>query len=128
MRALAVFPPKPNTFAEEAAVTVSALPVETLDELTDAGLLESSGPERYTLHQTIADYARTHVTDESVTGRLVDYFVTYVEAHAADSLALESESANIVAALEAAFERGMLPALVKGVHAFVPCADHTRTL
>ena len=120
LRALAVFPPKPNTFAEEAAVTVSALPVETLDELTDAGLLESSGPERYTLHQTIADYARTHLTDERVTGRLVDYFVTYVEAHAADSLALDSESANIVAALEAAFERGMLPALVKGVHAFVP--------
>ena len=120
LRALAVFPPKPNTFAEEAAVTVSALPVETLDELTDAGLLESSGPERYTLHQTIADYARTHLTDERVTGRLVDYFVSYVEAHAADSLALESESANIVAALEAAFERGMLPALVKGVHAFVP--------
>ena len=120
LRALAVFPPKPNTFAEEAAVTVSALPVETLDELTDAGLLESSGPERYTLHQTIADYARTHLTDERVPGRLVDYFVTYVEAHAADSLALDSESANIVAALEAAFERGMLPALVKGVHAFVP--------
>ena len=120
LRALAVFPPKPNTFAEEAAVTVSALPVETLDELTDAGLLESSGPERYTLHQTIADYARTHVTDERVTGRLVDYFVSYVEAHAADSLALESESVNIVAALEAAFERGMLPALMKGVHAFVP--------
>ena len=120
LRAVAVFPPKPNTFAEEAAVAVSALPVETLDELTDAGLLESSGPERYTLHQTIADYARVHVTDESVTGRLVDYFVTYVEAHTADSLELESESANIVAALEAAFERGMLPALVKGVHAFVP--------
>jgi tetratricopeptide (TPR) repeat protein/transcriptional regulator with XRE-family HTH domain len=120
LRALAVFPPKPNTFAEETAVTVSALPVETLDELTDAGLLESSGPERYTLHQTIADYARTHVTDESVTGRLVDYFVSYVEAHAADAPALESESANIVAALEAAFERGMLPALVKCVHAFVP--------
>ena len=120
LRALAVFPPKPNTFAEEAALTVSALPVETLDELTDAGLLESSGPERYTLHQTIADYARTHLTDEKVTGRLVNYFVSYVEAHAADSLALESESANIVAALEAAFERGMLPALVRGVHAFVP--------
>ena len=120
LRALAVFPPKPNTFAEEAAVTVSALPVETLDELTDAGLLESSGPERYTLHQTIADYAHAHLTDESVTGRLVDCFVSYVEAHGADSLALESESANIVAALEAAFERGMLPALVKGVHAFAP--------
>ena len=120
LRAVAVFPPKPNTFAEEAAVTVSALPVETLDELTDAGLLESSGPERYTLHQTITDYARTHVTDKSVTWRLVDYFVSYVEAHAADSLVLESESANIVAAMEAAFERGMLPALVKGVHAFVP--------
>ncbi len=120
MRALAVFPPKPNTFAEEAAVAVSALSVETLDELTDAGLLESSGPGRYTLHQTIADYARHHLTDESVPERLVNYFVAYIEAHAEDATVFDSESANIVAALEAAFERGMLPALVRGVHAFVP--------
>src|SRR5947209_13128399 len=54
--ALSVFPPKPNSFSEEAALTVAACSVETLDNLIDAGLLESNSLDRYTLHQTIADY------------------------------------------------------------------------
>lgn len=123
LRALSVFPPKPNTFSEEAAVAVSALPVETLDELTDAGLLESSGPERYTLHQTIADYARLQLAvngDTPVTGRFVEYFVAYVEAHSTDYSALDRESSNILAMLEVAFEQDMQAALVRGVHAFAP--------
>lgn len=118
LRAVAIFPPKPNTFSEEAAVAVSALPLETLDELMDAGLLESSGPERYTLHQTIADFARTQLRDEAVAGRMVAYFVDYIEAHTTGNSALERESSNILAALEIAFERGIWPALVRGVHAF----------
>ena len=121
LRALAAFPPKPNTFSEEAAATVSASPVEILDELTDAGLLESSGPERYTLHQTIADYARAHLADTTVVERLVDYYISYVETHSADDAAdLDRERNNILAALEAAFERRMHPALVRGVLAFAP--------
>lgn len=120
LRALAVFPPKPNTFSEEAIVAVSAMPVEALDGLTDAGLVESSGPARYTLHQTIADYACAHLADTSVAERLVTYFVAYVEAHAADNELLDSESSNILAALEAAFERGMLSHLVRGVLALAP--------
>lgn len=120
LRALAVFPPKPNTFSEEAAAEVSAMPLEALDELTDAGLVESSGPERYTLHQTIADYARAHLTDTTVTGRMVAYFVAYVEAHTLDYKDLEFESNNILAALEMAFEQKLLPDLVRGVHVFAP--------
>lgn len=120
LRALAVFPPKPNTFSEQAALAVSAMPVETLDELTDAGLVEGSGPERYMLHQTIADFARSSLTDATALERLVEYFVAYVEAHPDDYTALDSESNNILAALEAAYERGMLSALVRGAHAFSP--------
>lgn len=121
LRSLAVFPPKPSTFSEEAALAVSALPVETLDELMDAGLLESSGPERYTLHQTIADYARAHQTDITAVERLVEYYISFVETHSADAAAaLDRESNNILAALEAAFERGMHSALVRGVLAFAP--------
>lgn len=119
LRSLAIFPPKPNTFSEEAALAVSALPVETLDMLADAGLLESNGPERYTLHQTIADYARAHLTDAAVGERMVAYFVAYLEAHTGDYTALERESSNILAALEVAFERTMRPELIRGAHAFV---------
>lgn len=120
LRALAAFPPKPNTFSEEAALAVSAMPVETLDELTDAGLVESSGPERYMLHQTIADFARSNQVDTAAIERLVEYFVAYVEAHPDDYTALDSESNNILAALEAAYERRILPALVRGARAFSP--------
>lgn len=121
LRALAVFPPKPNTFSEEAAIAVSTLPVEALDELTDAGLLEISGLERYTLHQTIADYARAQLADIMSLERLVDYYTSYVETLSAnDAAAVDRESGNILAALEAAFEREMRPALVRGVHAFAP--------
>ncbi|MEO6892525.1 MAG: NB-ARC domain-containing protein, partial [Ktedonobacteraceae bacterium] len=55
--ALSAFPPKPNSFSEEAALVIAACSVETLDALSDSGLLESSISDRYTLHQTIADYA-----------------------------------------------------------------------
>ena len=57
LRALSVFPAKPNSFSEEAALAASDMPVEVLDALSDAGLLESSGPGRYMLHQVITDYA-----------------------------------------------------------------------
>ncbi len=56
--ALSIFASKPESFPKQAALTVSQQSVETFDELLEAGLLESWGPERYTLHQTIADYAR----------------------------------------------------------------------
>jgi len=55
--ALSVFASKPDSFSKEAALKVSQRSVEALGELLDAGLLESWGPERYTLHQTVADYA-----------------------------------------------------------------------
>ncbi len=120
LRAFSVFPPKPNTFSEEAALAIAALSVETVDELTDAGLLESSGPGRYTMHQTIADYAHVHLTDKTVTERLVNYFVLYVESHSIDYPALDGENSNIMAALEAAHAMGMLEAYVQGVHAYAP--------
>ncbi|HWS83624.1 MAG TPA: NB-ARC domain-containing protein, partial [Ktedonobacteraceae bacterium] len=52
-----VFRPKPHSFSEEAALAVSQQPLEILDELWDVGLIESCGSGRYTLHQTIANYA-----------------------------------------------------------------------
>lgn len=62
--ALAVFPPKPHSFSEEAALAMSRQPRETLDALWVAGLLESWGPGRYSLHQTIADYTRTRAKSQ----------------------------------------------------------------
>ena len=120
LNALALFPPKPNSFSEEAALAVSAASVETLDELWDAGLLESSGSARYTLHQTIADYARAQQAAVAAQQRFVTYIGWYLHTYEHSYEALDLEQHNILAALDVAFEQGKWPALIKGVHAFAP--------
>jgi tetratricopeptide (TPR) repeat protein len=120
LRALSIFPAKPNSFSEEAALAVSGASVEALDTLTDVGFLEGSGPDRYTLHQTIADYARSHLSDVNVYQRMAEYFVCYVEAHQNDYKSLEQEINNIFAALVIAFKQGLHVLLIRGVNAFYP--------
>lgn len=118
LRAFSVFPPKPNTFTEEAALAIGNVSEAELDALMDAGLLESSGPGRYSLHQTISDYARAHLVETSPYERLAVYFAGYVAAHTSDYEALERETNNVLAALEAAEELGMQVALIQGATAF----------
>ncbi len=117
LRALSIFPAKPNSFSEEAAVAVSAAPVEVLDALSDAGLLSSSGPGRYSLHQMIADYARTSLSDRDVFTRMAAYFAEFVQQHARDFDALDQEMPNIFASLEAAYTTGQYKSLVRCVNA-----------
>ncbi len=120
LHALSVFPPRPNSFSEEAALAVAACGVETLDQLTDTGLLESSGPDRYSLHQTIADYARQQLSDYTAFGLLVAYITSFVELHRKDYEILEIESSNILAALEAAAEQAHYRELTRTACAFAP--------
>ncbi len=119
--ALSVFPSKPNSFSEEAALYVGACTVNTLDTLLDTGLLDSSVAGRYALHQTIADYARLHLDENNRPyARLVTYFTGYVESHKKDYELLETESNIILAALETAYELGQWPDLVRCACAFAP--------
>src|SRR5581483_7840539 len=54
LRALSIFPAKPNSFSEDAASAIAATSGKTLrDELVDAGLVEDVRGDRYTLHQTL---------------------------------------------------------------------------
>jgi len=117
---LSALPPKPHSFSEEAALVVSAVPVEVLDTLIHAGLLESTGPGRYTLHCTIADYASVQRSHADADERMVEYFISYVETHQADYEALEQETGNVLAALQVAYEQGMHAALIRGAIAFSP--------
>jgi transcriptional regulator with XRE-family HTH domain/tetratricopeptide (TPR) repeat protein len=127
LRALAVFPAKPNSFAEEAALAVCDVPSQTLDTLTDAGLLESAGPGRYTLHQTVADYARLEETDPFAQRRMATWYMSLVQRYAADYQLLEREIANILAAFQAATGHNMREELIAGALAFAPFA-RTRGL
>ena len=126
LRALAVFPPKPGSFSEDAALVVSAATPEMLDALWDTGLLESSGSGRYTLHQTIADYANytkdtnNHSTrDTQAQHRLVHYVAHYVQEHEQDYEALEREQSTILTALDLAVTLGLFRELLQGVMGYV---------
>jgi tetratricopeptide (TPR) repeat protein len=118
--ALSVFPSKPNSFSEEAALAIANCDVPILDALFDAGLLESSVSGRYTIHQTIADYARLHLRDESIYERFIAYFSDFTEEHKKDYELLEQESNLILAALETAYEIGKWEPLIRCACAFAP--------
>ena len=122
LRALALFPPKPNTFAEDAAFVIAACPAGTLDALVDAGLLEAQA-ERFSLHQAIADYAQLCPPDAAAEARLVSFYADYVEGHAQDYEALERESANVLAALHIGNERGFSRELVRITADLFPFLD-----
>jgi tetratricopeptide (TPR) repeat protein/transcriptional regulator with XRE-family HTH domain len=121
--ALATFPPKPDSFSEEAALAVADCDTGTLDLLNDIGLLESSGPGRYALHQTIADYARLHLAEQAAelaSGRLVDYATKFVETRKKDYEQLGRESSTILTALEEAYRLNKGAQLVHLALAFTP--------
>ncbi len=118
LRALSVFPAKPNSFSEEAALVITTARAEALDALSDAGLLEGHGPGRYTLHQTIASYAQTHLSDKAAFIRLADYFAGYVEQHQQEYDLLTLEMSNTFAALEAASNTEQHLSFVRCVNAF----------
>jgi tetratricopeptide (TPR) repeat protein len=131
LSSLSAFPPKPNTFSEDAACAVSATDNEAINALVDAGLLEWSAvdlgntdQDRYTVHQTIESYARALQRDETeqaqIYERMVRFYVDLVTNH--DGLhrgyrSLEVESANICAALRGAHERGLASVFLGGMRA-----------
>ena len=108
LRALAVFPPKVNTFSFEAGRAVSGS-AEALDTLREYGLAEVIDPdnERYTLHMAIWEYARETLSDQSAYRRMAEYFIDYIQRQRKAGRSktvlfddLEQEQANLTAALQ----------------------------
>ncbi len=116
LRSLAIFPAKPHTFSEEAALIIADTSTDVLNMLTDASLLEVTEAERYSLHQTIADYGKLQQNDvlDSVKQRFTTYFVSYIETHANSYQALSREIQNISLALDFAYEHSMAEELMRG--------------
>ena len=117
LQALSMFPPKPNTFTEEAALAISEMPINTIDALLARGLLESSGPTTYTMHPSINDYVRWMLRDEEVHTELVLSYVHYYTNYIHDQwLYADTESTNIFAALDMAYSHMMRAELVQTVN------------
>lgn len=113
---LTLFPPKPNSFSEEAGLVICEVPVTVLDRLSDIGLLESSEPGRYQLHPAIASYAKAQGKyDEEAVQRFIDHMLTFVEEKREDYNALEQEVQNILAALEQAWHLEMHLPYIRGI-------------
>jgi transcriptional regulator with XRE-family HTH domain len=124
LQALSVFPAKPNTFSEALALAVAKEDVDVLDELCDAGLLESSESDRYTLHQTIADYAKQSLAEmdahKDVHKQWITVSVNYTETYQNDHIQLDLEINNLLAAFTAAYQLGQYQEFIRGVCAFAP--------
>jgi tetratricopeptide (TPR) repeat protein len=118
--ALSVFPAKPASFSEEAALAVTQCALEMLDTLWDRGLLESSGPARYMLHQTVREYGQQQQQEETFQRRFVAYMVDYLHTHQREYAALEQELACIQEALELTSTLQMDQELLAGLRAGMP--------
>jgi len=129
LRVLSIFPPKPNTFSEDAASAVTASSGKAFrDQLVDAGLVEDVGGDRYTLHQTIRDFAfskliKEHGENMAANERLANFFADFVKIHEIQSF----DETNINHALHWAHDQAqneLYLALESGMQYF--WRDHWR--
>ena len=98
-RDLTVFPPKPSSFSEEAALIVSAARVSALDELVDQALVEVADVGRYSLHQTIYDYAQLTGPRPAAQDRFLQFFLSFGLEYTDHHEFLDRELSNLQAAL-----------------------------
>jgi tetratricopeptide (TPR) repeat protein len=129
LRDLAVFPPKPNTFSAEAATAIAEATAEAADELIDAGLVEPGRNDRYSLHQTIYDYARTTTGPTSeVERRMVLFYTNLIGKMSAgnkitvhNTAQFDEEFRNVLFAFQLAHitaQHNALLAAVQGAYSF----------
>ena len=98
--ALSVFPPKPNTFDETAALAVCVEEPAALDALVDAGLLEADVAGRYMVHPVICDYlVVTHPQEDHTKNKFADFFAHFLTQHHKVHALLDGEYANFNTAL-----------------------------
>ena len=117
LQALSVFPPRPNSFTEDAALAIADCDTRSLDALVDSGLLDLHGPDRYSLHATIAEYARIQLAtvaeaEQATLLRLARYFI---DLAVSQSLA-DSDLMNLLVALDAASNTADTALLIQGVN------------
>lgn len=107
LHAVSAFPPQPASFSEDALLALcEANPnlAYALQCLIDSGLLESAGTARYTLHQSVAEYAR--LQGNPPTRLMVAYYRDYLSAHQSNLTLLDIERNNLNAAIGVALEEG----------------------
>ncbi len=103
---LSLFPSKPDSFSEKAALAVCACSTEELDVLVDSGLLEPVPHDHYCMHQTISDYAALKFSDLPAVGRLIDYYYQWLSKESKD-FQINRNVSNIAKACQQGFRYGV---------------------
>jgi len=119
LRTLADLPPKPNSFAQSAALAFAGGANE-FDELATAGMLELLGAGRCCLDEEIHVHVCEQLErpDPEARKGLVEYYMDYVDTHSSEYGALETESRNVLAALDLAKASGWVFHYLKGALPF----------
>lgn len=118
LRLLSIFPPKPNSFGDDAALFVSQVPMIAINELVDSGLLGTDDSGRFQFHRVIAGYAASKAPIKLPFERMVGFYIKFWEEHANDLLPLENETANFETALEYAYTNDLKQLYIEGVSVF----------
>ncbi|MBC8552176.1 MAG: tetratricopeptide repeat protein [Candidatus Brocadiales bacterium] len=101
---LALFPPEPNTFSVKAAVAITHSNMDTIANLVNSALLNTSGVDRLKMHSVINDYANMRLVDKTVQVRFLNYFEKLVYEKTYQHGSLSEETKNILASIELAIQ------------------------
>ncbi|HQX12105.1 MAG TPA: NB-ARC domain-containing protein [Thermoflexales bacterium] len=102
---LTLFPPKGNTFSEQAALATLAESEGALRELISAGLIETHAGGRLAIHQSIHDFAAQQAPSDAAARRWIQYWQAFLREHQMDFVAQAAEHENAEAALGIARQR-----------------------
>jgi len=116
LAALGVFLPKPHSFPSDAALSVGNCIIDTIDELVAYGLLEALPGDRFTLHQSISEYARLRLSDNDALLRMVRWYTQFAEDNENNYIALDAEWDNMQYAFGMAEERRYSAELLRASH------------
>ena len=115
LRALSLFPPKPNTFSEAAARETAGQPLSVLRGLVDRRLVDEVRAGRYTLHQSTWDFISRFDPAPDVNMRFLKFYLSCLENPARSTSEISTEETNLRHALALAqqadaesFERAVL--------------------
>ena len=120
LHALSVFPPKPNTFSEEAALAVAECTTDELDALVDNGLIEVID-RRYSIHTVMRDYGQECLHDDRprLYRRMAEHYINVVLRQPKPVELLDEDAANITTALDAVFSHELPMNIVNGIEAYL---------
>ena len=96
---VSLFASKPSSFSVNAILEITKSTTNALDELIDAGLVETQNNERIVVHQVIHDYSKLF-SDKKYEKAYIDYYFKFAKNHSSDFEKLDLEINNIIAALE----------------------------